>query len=63
MNEVSQIYLGTYSRIDSIDNLIKNFWMKYICCTFWHSPMIYAMSLAVVVAYDMYLEVEKEELN
>ena len=58
MNEACQLYLGTYSRIDSIDCLIKNFCMKYRCWNYWHSPMLHAMSLSVVVAYDTYLEVE-----
>ena len=29
MNEARQLYLGTYSRIDSIDHLVKNCRMEY----------------------------------
>ena len=63
MNKTRQLYLGTYSRIDSIDNLIKNFRMKYRCWKYWHSPMIHTTSLVVVVDYYMYLEAEEGELD
>ena len=62
MNEVRQLYLGTYSRIDSIDHLIKNCRMKYRCWKYLHSPMIHAMYLAVVVAYDIYPDVVDVEI-
>ena len=29
MDEGKQLYLVTYSWIESIDHMIKNFWMKY----------------------------------
>ena len=63
MNEVRQLYLGTYSRIDSIDHLIKNLSMEYRCCKYWQSPIIHSMYLAVVVAYDMYTKVGEGENN
>ena len=53
MNEARHIYLGTYSHIDSIDHFITNFHMKYRCCNYFHSPMIHAMYLSLVVDYDM----------
>ena len=58
-----QLYLGTYSRIDSIDHLIKNCRLKYQSWKYWHSPMLHAMSLAIVIAYDMYLEVTEGKLD
>lgn len=63
MNKVRQIYLGTYSRIDSIGHLIKNYCIKYICWKYWHSPILHAMSLAVFIAYYIYLEVSEGELD
>ena len=57
MNEVRQLYLGNYSHIDSIYHLITNCHIKYRCWEYWHSPIIHAMSIAVVVDYDMYLDV------
>ena len=51
MNEARQLYLGTYSHIDSIDQIITNCHMKYRCWNYRNSPMIYAMNLAVVVAF------------
>lgn len=63
MNEAREMYLETYSRIDSIDHLIKNARMSYRSWKYWHSPMIHGKSLAVVTAYDMYLEVATGDLD
>ena len=56
MNSARDLYLCTYSRIDSIDHSIKNCWLSYRSWKYWHLSMIYATSLAIVVAYDIYLE-------
>ena len=56
MNQARDLYLNSYYRIDTIDHLIKNTDMFYRSWKYWHSPMIHGKSLAVVVAYDMYLE-------
>ena len=63
MNAARELYLGTYSRIDSIDHLIKNCRMKYRSWKYWHSPMLHATSLAIVVAYDIYLEINEGKLD
>jgi hypothetical protein len=63
MNDARELYLGTYSRIDSIDHLIKNANIFYRSWKYWHSPMLHGKSLAVVVAYDLYLEVAEGKLN
>jgi hypothetical protein len=63
MNEARNLYLGSYSRIDSIDHLIKNCKMKYRTWKYWHAPMLHAMSLAVLIAYDIYLEVAEGSLD
>ena len=63
MNPARQLYLATYSRIDSIDNLIKNFNIKYCSWKYWHSPMLHGMGLAIVTAYDIYLEVCEGKLD
>ena len=63
MNRAIELYLGTYSRIDSIDNLIKNCRLMYQSWKYWHSPMLHAIALAIVIAYDMYLEVAEGKLN
>ena len=56
MNLARDLYLGTYSRIDIIDHLINNCRLKYRSWKYWHSPMLHGMGLAIVTAYDMYLE-------
>jgi len=63
MNAARELYLGTYSRIDSIDHLIKNCRLKYRSWKYWHSPMLHATSLAIVIAYDIYLECVEGKLD
>jgi hypothetical protein len=64
MNDARQMYLDTYSRTDSIDHLmIKNVNIFYQLWKYWHLPVVHGKSLAVVVAYDLYLEVAEGKLN
>ena len=63
MNYGRALYLGTYSRIDSIDHLIENCRLKYRSWKYWHSPMLHAMGLAIVIAYGMYLELSEGKLG
>ena len=62
MNAGRALYLGTYSIIDSIDHPIKNCRLKYRIWKYWHSPMLHAMELAIVITYYMYLELLKGKL-
>ena len=50
MNDARTLYLGTYSRIDSIDHLVKNANLFYQSWKYWHAPMLHGKALAVVVA-------------
>jgi hypothetical protein len=63
MNDARQMYLQSYFRIDTIDHLISNCNMFYRSWKYWHSPMIHGKALAVVVAYDMYLECTEGDLD
>lgn len=63
MNEGRDIYLNTYSQMDSTDHLIKNANLYYKTWKFWHAPMRHAKSLAAVVAYTMYLECGSGDLK
>ena len=63
VNEVHQLYLGSYLRINSIDHLTKTCGMKYRFWYYLHSPMLHAMSLEAFVAFDMYIEVEEGRIN
>ena len=51
------LYLKTYSRIDSIDHMIKNANLKYRTWKYWHAPVNHAKGLALATAYDIYREV------
>ena len=62
MNDARQLYLATYGRIDTIDNLIKKCQMYYCCWKYWHSAKNHGLALAVVVAYGMYIECASEPL-
>jgi hypothetical protein len=56
MNKARQLYLKTYGRIDTIDSLICSCHVYYRSWKYWHSAKNHGTSLAIVVAYDMYLE-------
>ena len=55
-NFARQLYLKTYSWIDSIDHLIKSANIKYRSWKYWHSAVNHAKGLALTVAYDIYKE-------
>ena len=63
MNAARRYYLSTYGRIDSIDHLINNCKIFYRSWKYWHSPMNHAKALAVLTAYDIYLEVTDGEIE
>ena len=62
-NQARRMYLKSYSRIDSIDHLIKNCNLKYRSWKYWHSAANHAKALAITVTYDMYLEVAEGKLQ
>jgi hypothetical protein len=62
MNEARQLYLKTYGRIDTIDSLIGHCHIYYRSWKYWHSAKNHGMSLAIVVAYDMYKECAEGEI-
>ena len=51
------LYFKTYSRIDSIDHMIKNANLKYRTWKYWHVPVNHAKGLAIATAYDIYRKV------
>ena len=63
MNPARRLYLSTYGRIDSIDHMINNVKLFYRSWKYWHLPMNHAKALAVVIVYDIYLEVTDGELH
>ena len=63
MNAEGDLYLGTYSIMDSIDHLIKICPLKYFYWNYWHAPMLHAMVLAIVIAYNMYLDLAEGNIG
>jgi hypothetical protein len=60
MNEACQLYLASYSWIDTIDLLIKNCNMFSVSWKYWHASKLHVQGLAVVVAYNMYKKIIEE---
>ena len=46
-----------------MDHIIENARLFYRSWKYWHSPMLHGKSMAVVVAYDMCLEVAQGNLR
>ena len=63
MNEPHQFYLHAYNRVDVIDHMIKNCNLHLISQKWWHAAGNQGMALAVVTAYDMYLECAEGIIN
>ena len=57
MNMSRQLYLHSYSRIDSIDSLLNSTNINYVTWKYWHAPVTHAKKLAIATAYDIYLEI------
>ena len=61
MNDARQLYLGSYGRIDTIDSLLVKCAIFYRTLKYWHAAKNHALALAVVTAYDIYLELATEQ--
>ena len=63
MNNARLLYLKTYGQIDTMDQLIGHCNMYNRSWKYWHAAKNHAMALAIVVAYEMYLECAQGELR
>ena len=63
MNHARHTYLSTYNGVDVLDHMIKNANIGHVSWKYWHAPMNHALAMAIVVAYDMYLEVCEGSLD
>ena len=63
MNEARRTCLSNYFRIDVMDHAIKNANLACRSWKHWHGAMLHAKGMAIVVAYDIYLEVCEGKLN
>ena len=55
-NEARATYLGHYYGVDNVDHMIKNAKIRYTTWKYWHAPFFHALSMSMIVAYDMYIE-------
>ena len=61
MNDARQLYLSSYGRIDTIDAQIRRCNLNYVSWKYWHACKLHCDALALVMAYDMYIECATEE--
>ena len=54
MNEGRELYLKTYSGVDKIDQLLKEWCMRYVTWRWWHAPANHGKAIAGVMAYALY---------
>ena len=57
MNHSRRIHLTTYNGVDVLDHLLQNARLFYRTWKYWHAPKNHALSIAIAVAHDIYLEV------
>ncbi|KAG7370169.1 hypothetical protein IV203_027915 [Nitzschia inconspicua] len=60
MNTARQLYLKTYGQIDTVDSMLRRCRIYNKSFKYWHSSKNHALAMAVVMAYDMYLECTTE---
>ncbi|CAJ1934504.1 unnamed protein product [Cylindrotheca closterium] len=56
MNNGRLQYLSHCRGVHNIDRMISDCCLQYRSRKYWHSPMLQALALAIVTAYDLYLE-------
>jgi hypothetical protein len=62
-NEGREIYLSHYHGVDSKDHMINMTGNRFVSWKYWHSPYLYAMSMGIIVCFNMYLECSEGELD
>jgi len=62
-NEGRQTYLSQYYAVDNTDHMISNAMIGYITWKYWHSPYLHGLAMAIVAAFDMYVECCEGELD
>lgn len=62
-NEARETYLGHYYAIDNVDHMIKLAQIRFISWKYWHAPFLHAFAIAIIAAYDMYIECAQGELE
>ena len=63
MNEGREIYLKTYSAVDKVDQMLKEWEIFYICWKWWHAPMRHGKAIGYCMAYQMYKECAEGSVN
>ena len=62
-NEARQTYLSQYFAVDNTDHMISNTMIGYITWKYWYSPYLHGLAMAIVAAFDMYVECCEGELD
>ena len=56
MNEARETYLKTYSAVDKIDQMLKDWYLHYCTWRWWHAPTRHGKAIAKSMAYSIYLQ-------
>mmetsp|Transcript_19746 Transcript_19746/g.42879 ORF Transcript_19746/g.42879 Transcript_19746/m.42879 type:complete len:324 (+) Transcript_19746:1794-2765(+) len=62
-NEGRATYLSQYYAVDNVDHMISIAMVRYITWKYWHSPYLHCLSMAIIAAYDMYIECCEGDLD
>ncbi len=54
MNEARELYLKTYSAVDEIDQMLKEWGIFDQTLRWWHAPMRLGKAIALCMAYEIY---------
>ena len=56
MNKAWETYLKTYSAVDKIDQMLKDWYLHYCTWRWWHAPTHHGKAIAKLMAYSIYLQ-------
>jgi hypothetical protein len=63
MNEAQETYLKNYSAVDKIDQMLLGWDFTYSSWRWWHAPTRHANAFAMSMAYCLYLQCAKGNVD
>ena len=56
MIEVREFYLKVYGGVDKMDQMLKDWRLRYVTWRWWHAPLAHGQAIAYTQAWKMYRE-------
>ena len=56
MNEVREFYLKVYGGVDKLDQMLKDWGLRYVTWRWWYAPLAHGQAIAYTQAWQMYKE-------